>query len=272
MDVLNRNNVTVSGDPDGPALLFVHGFGCDQRMWRFVAPAFEADHHVVLVDQVGAGASDLTAWDPVRHADLRGYAQDLIEVCQALELTEVTMVGHSVSAMTGALATIAAPDVFSRLVMIGASPRYVNDPDNGYVGGFEQADIDGLLQTMDQNYLGWSSAMAPTIMGTEAGEALTAELEHSFCATDPDIARHFARTTFLGDNRADLDHVPVPTLVLQVEVDALAPKAVGEHVASRIPTADLEWIDGVGHCPHMSDPERVIASMRDFLGRTPVHT
>ncbi len=269
--ILQRNNVHVTGNEDGPTLLFVHGFGCDQRMWRFVAPAFEADHKVVLIDQVGAGASDLTAWDPVRHASLQGYADDAVEVCRELGLSDVTFVGHSVSSMTGGLAAISAPDVISGLVMIGASPRYINDPATDYVGGFGAADIDGLLETMDQNYLGWSSQLAPTIMGSDAGPELVDELEHSFCATDPAIAKHFARTTFLGDNRDDLAAMDVPTLVLQVEADALAPKDVGQFVVDRLPNGELVWIEGVGHCPHMSHPEQVVAAMRTFLARLTVN-
>ncbi len=262
MSVVERNNVRVSGAEDGRPLLFVHGFGCDQRMWDHVAPAFEDDHRVVLLDQVGAGGSDLSAWSPERYESLHGYARDLVEVCEELDLRDVVLVGHSVSAMTGALATIAAPERFAALVMVGASPRYVDDPEAGYVGGFGRADIEGLLEQMDDNYLGWSSAITPVIMGE--GNDHTA-LEQSFCATDPTIARHFARVTFLSDNRDDLGDVPVPTLVLQVAVDALAPREVGAFVHERLPESELVYLDTVGHCPHMSAPDDTVAAIRKFL-------
>ncbi|MGZ4616504.1 MAG: alpha/beta fold hydrolase, partial [Actinomycetes bacterium] len=213
MDVLARNNVTVSGRPDGPPMLFAHGFGCDQNMWRFVAPAFEDTHRVVLFDHVGAGGSDLSAFDPDRYSDLRGYADDMLEICEALRLKAVVFVGHSVSAMMGVLAAAREPERFESLVLVGPSPRYIDDVD--YVGGFTAADIDGLLESLDSNYLGWSSAMAPVIMGNPDRPELGAELTNSFCRTDPLIARHFARVTFTSDNRSDLAAVQVPTLILQ---------------------------------------------------------
>ncbi len=263
MDVLARNNVTVAGLPDGPPMLFAHGFGCDQNMWRFVTPAFEATHHIVLFDHVGAGGSDLTAFDPDRYGDLRGYADDVLDICHALDLTDVVFVGHSVSAMIGVLAANREPERFSRLVLVGPSPRYINDGE--YVGGFTAEDIDGLLDSLDSNYLGWSSAMAPVIMGNADRPQLGDELTNSFCRTDPEIARHFARVTFTSDNRADLADVRVPALVLQCSDDVIAPTSVGDYVADRIGGSTLVRLEASGHCPNLSAPEETVAAIETFL-------
>ena len=264
MDTLQRNNVAVSGVPDGPALVFAHGFGCDQNMWRFVAPAFEATHRVVLFDHVGAGRSALAAFDRDRYATLGGYADDVVEVLQALDVTDATFVGHSVSSMIGVLAAARAPGVIGRLVLIGPSPRYIDD--DGYTGGFTQADIDGLLDSLDSNYLGWSGAMAPVIMGNADRPALGAELTNSFCRTDPEIARHFARVTFTSDNRGDLATVSVPTLVLQCSDDAIAPVAVGQYVRDSIPGASYVLLDATGHCPNLSAPDQTAEAIAAFVG------
>ncbi|MGZ4593471.1 MAG: alpha/beta fold hydrolase [Actinomycetes bacterium] len=263
MDVLARNNVTVSGRPDGPPMLFAHGFGCDQNMWRFVAPAFEDTHRVVLFDHVGAGGSDLSAFDPDRYSDLRGYADDMLEICEALRLKAVVFVGHSVSAMMGVLAAAREPERFESLVLVGPSPRYIDDVD--YVGGFTAADIDGLLESLDSNYLGWSSAMAPVIMGNPDRPELGAELTNSFCRTDPLIARHFARVTFTSDNRSDLAAVQVPTLILQCSDDAIAPTHVGAYVHRAIAGSTLVELDATGHCPNLSAPEATVSAIRSFM-------
>jgi sigma-B regulation protein RsbQ len=264
MDVLRRNNVHVQGRPDGPVLMFAHGFGCDQNMWRFVTPDFQ-DHRIVLFDHVGAGGSDLTAWDPQRYSTLQGYADDVVEIVRALELTDVTLVGHSVSSMIGVLAAKTAPELFAQLVLVGPSPRYIDD--DGYVGGFSQADIDGLLESLDSNYLGWSSAMAPVIVGNADRPQLGEELTNSFCRTDPEIARHFARVTFTSDNRADLASVRIPTLVLQCSQDVIAPEVVGDYVHSRVPGSTLVRLAATGHCPNLSAPEETAAALRAFLDR-----
>ena len=206
-------------------MLFAHGFGCDQNMWRFVAPEFEDDYRVVLFDHVGAGGSDLGAYDHDRYDSLDGYTRDVLEICDALELTGLTFVGHSVSAMVGVLAAIAEPARFARLVLVSPSPRYIDE--NGYVGGFSRGDIDELLESLDSNFLGWSSAMAPVIMGNPERPELGEELTDSFCRTDPEIAAHFARVTFLSDNRSDLAKLRTPTLVLQCSNDAIAPRERG---------------------------------------------
>lgn len=263
MDVIDRNAVSITGRRDGRPMMFAHGFGCDQQMWRFVVPAFEQDHRVVLFDHVGAGRSDLSAYDRDRYGTLDGYAEDVVEIARELELTDAVLVAHSVSCMIGALAVALAPELFGALVMVGPSPRYVDDGD--YVGGFTREDIDGLLETMDHNYLGWSAQMAQTIMASPDQPELEEELTNSFCRTDPEIARHFARTTFLGDNRADLADVPVPTLVVQVADDPIAPVEVGEFVHDQLPDSDLVMLDTVGHCPHMIAPDATIAAVRGFL-------
>jgi len=263
LDVIARNNVTVSGRADGRPMVFAHGFGCDQHMWRYVAPAFADGHRIVLFDHVGFGGSDLSAHDPDRYRSLHGYARDLLEICEALDLRDVVFVGHSVSAMIGALAAIEAPERFSRLILVGPSPRYIDD--NGYTGGFSRSDIAELLDSLDSNYLGWSSAMAPAIMGNPDRPELGEELTNSFCRTDPDIARHFAEVTFLGDNREDLSRVCTPALVLQCSSDVIAPQSVGEYVHQRLPDSEYVLLAATGHCPNLSAPGETIAAMKAFL-------
>jgi len=244
-------------------MLFAHGFGCDQNMWRHVWPAFAGEHRIVLFDHVGHGGSDRGAFDPDRYASLDGYAADVLDICHELDLRDVIFVGHSVSAMIGALAANAEPERFARLVMVGPSPRYLDD--DGYVGGFSREDIDELLASLESNYLGWSSVMAPVIMGNEERPELGDELTASFCATDPAIARHFARVTFLSDNRDDLPRVRTRALVLQCASDAIAPTAVGEYVHARLPDSELVMLAATGHCPNLSAPEETIAAIRAFL-------
>jgi sigma-B regulation protein RsbQ len=261
--VLERNAVRVSGVPDGRPIVFAHGFGCDQGMWRFVAPDFEVDHRVVLFDQVGFGNSDLSAYDRDKYGSLSGYAADLVEICRELELTDVVFVGHSVSAMIGVLAFEQAPELFGALVMVGPSPRYVNDDD--YTGGFSRADIAGLLDSLESNHLGWSAQMAPVIMGNPDRPELGEELTSSFCRTDPAVASQFARVTFLSDNRADLSAVTVPTLVLQCSDDVIAPEVVGRYVHDAIPGSVFTKLAATGHCPNLSAPEETTAAIRAFL-------
>jgi len=261
--VLERNCVRVSGVADGRPLVFVHGFGCDQAMWRFVVPDFEVDHRVVLLDLVGSGNSDLSAYDPRKYASLKGYAADIVEICRELQLSDVVFVGHSVSAMIGVLALQQAPELFGAMVMVGPNPRYIDDGD--YVGGFSRTDIAGLLDALDANHLGWSAQMAPVIMGNPDHPELAEELTNSFCRTDPDIARQFARVTFLSDNRADLPDVAVPTLVLQCSEDVIAPEVVGRYVHESIPGSRFTKLRATGHVPHLSAPEETTAAIRAFL-------
>jgi len=263
-DVLRRNNVKTFGAGTQP-MLFAHGFGCDQNMWRFVAPAFADDYRIVLFDYVGSGKSDLSAYDANRYSTLDGYAQDVLDVVHALDLRDVIFVGHSVSSMVGVLAANQEPDRFAKLIMIGPSPRYMNEaPD--YTGGFERSDIEGLFETMDKNYIGWANFLAPAIMKNPEHPELGEELAQSFCSTDPVIARRFAEATFLSDNRADLERLQVPALVLQCSDDMIAPNAVGEYVHRRTPRSTLRVMKATGHCPHMSAPEETIALIRDYLG------
>jgi sigma-B regulation protein RsbQ len=260
---VQRHHVTVSGAADGPPMVFAHGFGCDQTMWRFVAPAFEDRYRVVLFDHVGSGRSDLSAYDPARYATLDGYADDLLALCADLDLHDVVLVAHSVSAMVAVLASIREPRRFSRLVLVGPSPRYVDD--DGYVGGFSAEDVEEMLDSLDSNYLGWSSAMAPVIMGRPDRPELGAELTDSFCRTDPQIARQFAQVTFRSDNRDDLARVSVPTLVLQCSDDVIAPDEVGRYVAAQIPGSVLTVLAATGHCPQLSAPEETVAAIEAFL-------
>lgn len=263
MTALRRHNVQVTGRPDGQPMVFAHGFGCDQHMWRHVAPEFEADHRVVLFDHMGAGRSDTRTYDPDRYSSLEAYAEDVLDICHELELSDVVFVGHSVSAMIGVLAELRDPDLFAALVLVGPSPRYIDDPP--YVGGFTEEDIHGLLESMAGNYLGWSSAMAPNIMGNADRPELGEELTESFCRSDPDIARRWAKATFLSDNRAELSRVQTPSLVLQCSDDLIAPVEVGEFVRDQIPLSSYTLLRATGHCPNLSAPEETTRAIREFL-------
>ncbi len=261
-DVLKRNNVNVSGSGARP-MLFAHGFGCDQQMWRFITPAFAADYRVVLFDYVGSGKSDWSAWDAERYSTLGGYARDVLEICAALDLRDVIFVGHSVSSMIGVLAANREPERFSRLIMVGPSPRYINDAD--YAGGFERADIEGLLDLMDKNYIGWANFLAPVVMKNDERPELAAELNASFCSTDPTITRRFAETTFFADNRADLAQLRIPALIMQCSEDAIAPVKVGHYLHRAMPNSTLQLMNATGHCPHISHPEETIEAMKRYL-------
>jgi len=263
VDVRARNNVVVTGRRDGPVVMLSHGFGCDQNMWRLVVPALAERFPVVLFDHVGAGRSDLSAWSEQRYGSLRGYADDVSELVQELDLRRVVFVGHSVSAMIGVLAVNADPSRYAGLVLLTPSPRYVDD--TGYRGGFSAADIDELLESLDSNYLGWSAAMAPVIMGNPDRPELGQELTNSFCRTDPRIARVFARATFLSDNRADLASVTVPALVVESAHDAIAPREVGAFVHAAIPGSRLVTLDATGHCPQLSAPEATAEAILSFV-------
>ena len=261
-DILKRNNVKVIGSGTQP-MLFAHGFGCDQHMWRFITPAFENDYKVILFDYVGAGGSDLSAYDSGRYSSLEGYSMDVVDVIRALDLREIIFVGHSVSSMIGVLAANEEPGRFAQLILIGPSPRYIND--DAYVGGFERKDIDGLLEMMDTNFIGWANFLAPAIMKNPERPELGGELTESFCSTDPVIARRFAQATFLADNREDLAGVKVPSLILQCSDDMVAPERVGEYMRDNLPISTLRVMKATGHCPHMSHPEETIALIKEYL-------
>jgi sigma-B regulation protein RsbQ len=263
MKTTQRNAVTVTGDASGQPMMFAHGYGCDQNMWRFVAPAFAGTHRIVLFDHVGNGKSDLSAYDDERYSTLDGYATDVLEIIHEQGLRDVVFVGHSVSAVIGILAAVREPERFAKLVLIGPSPRYIDDDD--YCGGFSKSDIEEMLESLDSNYLGWSSAMAPLIMGNPDRPELGAELTNSFCRTDPEISKKFARVTFLSDNRDDLRKLRTPALILQCADDVIAPAVVGDYVHDHTSGSTLVTMNATGHCPNLSAPEETVAAIRAYL-------
>lgn len=267
LNVLHRNNVKVIGDA-GPVLLYAHGFGCNQNMWDRVTPAFVGTHKQVLFDYVGSGKSDLKAFDRYRYSNLNGYAQDVLDVCDALGLTSgVTFIGHSVSCSAGILASIARPELFDKLILVGPNPCFVNDPPD-YFGGFEKEDLEGLLDLMEQNYIGWANYLAPVVSAQGEAGSVTAELSDSFCSTDPTTTKVFAKTTFFSDNRADLPKVSRPCLVIQHRTDTLAPVQVGEYVHNHLAGSTLKVLEVQGHCAHMSEPSLVVDAIREYLGHS----
>lgn len=262
MNALQRNNVIIKGG-GSQVIMFAHGFGCDQNMWRFVTPAFEVDYKIILFDHVGAGKSDLSAYLPEKYDQLEGYADDIIGLCTELRLQEVIFVGHSVSALIGIIASIKAPGLLKSLVLVGPSPSYINDGD--YIGGFTKPQIEELLESLDNNHLGWSMTMAPVIMGNSGKKELAEELTNSFCRTDPAIAKHFARTTFLSDKRELISEVNIPTLILQCSDDVIAPESVGIYMHQKIKGSKLVIMEATGHCPNLSAPEETINAIKEFL-------
>lgn len=260
--LIQRNNITFYGEGN-KVMFLVHGYGCDQNMWRFITPTFAKEYKIVMIDLVGSGKSDEEAYDYTKYASLQGYADDILEICEVFALKNITFVGHSVSSMIGALAAIKNPLVFSKLIMVCPSPRYINDGD--YFGGFSSEDIAGLVEVLDSNYLGWASKMAPVIMGNPEKPELTEELENSFCRNNPEIARHFAKVTFGGDNRADVPRVSIETLVIQSESDMIAPIEVGNYLHKHLPHNQLVVLPTLGHCPHLSNPKETIGVIRAFL-------
>jgi sigma-B regulation protein RsbQ len=262
VSIFQRHNINIVGE-GAKTMIFAHGYGCDQTMWRFLVPAFRNDYRLVLFDHVGAGKSDLSQYSRHKYATLDGYAEDVLEIIDAVGGAPVIYVGHSVSSMIGVLAAIKRPDAFESLVLVGPSPCYIND--DGYTGGFGRADIQALLQTLDENHLGWSRAMAPIIMKNQSRPELAEELAESFCRTDPEIAKHFARVTFLSDNRSDLRSAPVRCLVLQCSDDSIAPDCVGEFVHRQLPDSVFVKLRATGHCPHLSDPEETTQAIKEFL-------
>jgi sigma-B regulation protein RsbQ len=262
-NILKRHNVNVSGRGT-QYMIFASGFGCDQNMWRFVAPAFEDKYRVVLFDYVGSGKSDLMAYSPRRYIDLAGYVQDLLDVCKAMDIKEAVFVGHSVGCMIGMLAAIREPERFERLVLIAPSPCYINHlPD--YTGGFERADLEGLIALMEQNYIAWARLLAPVMMNNPGRPSLARELQDCLCAIDPIIARQFAIATFFADNRKELPAVPIPSLILQCAEDSIAPVEVGQYIHRHLPRSRLQMMQAIGHCPHMSQPEETIRWITDYL-------
>lgn len=262
MSVLKRNNVVVDGNGD-TAMMFAHGFGCDQNMWRYIYPAFQNNHKTVLFDHVGAGNSDLSAYSFQKYDKLEGYAEDIVEIANELNIRKGIFVGHSVSGIMGIMAAAMAPDIFKTLILVSPSPSYINQHE--YTGGFSKAEIDELLESMNNNHLGWSMAMAPVIMGNPDRKELQDELANSFCKTDPDIAKHFARTTFLTDKRDILPQTNVPILILQCSNDLIAPVEVGQYMHQHTPDSKLVIMKATGHCPNLSAPEETILAMNNYL-------
>jgi sigma-B regulation protein RsbQ len=260
--VIKRNNVRVFGKGSQP-MMFAHGYGCDQNMWRYVYPAFEDDYKIVLFDHVGAGNSDQSFYSIEKYSSHEGYTNDILEICHALDLENIIFVGHSVSSIIGVLAANKEPERFQHLILIGPSPRYINE--EGYVGGFNQEDIEGLMEALDSNYLGWSANIAPVIMGNPKRAELGEELTNSFCRTNPDIAKQFAQVTFLSDNRKDLSFVQTPTLILQCSEDVIAPWEVGEYVSRNIKNSTFHLMNATGHCPNLSAPEETIEAIKNYL-------
>lgn len=260
--ISKRNNVKVFGKGQQP-MMFAHGFGCDQNMWRYLTPAFENDYQIILFDYVGAGKSDKSAYNSERYSSLQGYAQDVLDICEELQLKNTIFVGHSVSSMIGLLAAIEQPHYFEKLIMVGPSPCYINYDD--YKGGFEKKDIEGLLDTMEKNYIGWANFLAPTIIGNKDRPHLGEELTESFCSTDPLIARQFAEATFFSDNRHDLNKTKIPSLILQCSEDIIAPLEVGDYLHKNLPNSTLRIMKATGHCPHMSEPEETISLIKEYL-------
>jgi sigma-B regulation protein RsbQ len=263
VDVYARNNIKIVGATDGPLILLAHGFGCDQQLWRRLVDRLRGDFRLLLLDHVGCGESDPASWDAEKYSSLTGYAADVLDIVRELDLRDVVFVGHSVASMIGAVAVIAEPSRFAKLVMLTPSPRYIDDA--GYRGGFSRADIDELLESLELNYLGWSHAMAPVIMGTPDRPELQDELTETFCRNDPARARVFARTTFLSDNRDDLARIPVPTLVIECAQDAIAPREVGAYIHERIPDSRLITLDATGHCPQVSAPDATASAISAFV-------
>lgn len=265
MRTTQRNAVTLTGNDLGQPMMFAHGYGCDQNMWRFMVPAFQDDYRVVLFDHVGNGKSDLSAYDDAKYSSLDGYADDVLDILHEHDMWDVVFVGHSVSAMIGVLAANKEPERFAKLVLIGPSPRYINEPAEGYTGGFTHHDIESLLDSLDANYLGWSSQMAPVIMGNPDRPELGEELTNSFCRTDPEISKKFARAAFLSDNRDDLLKLRTPSLILQCSDDVIAPSIVGDYVHKHTAGSTLVQMNATGHCPNLSAPDETIEAMKAWL-------
>lgn len=261
--VVVRNNVKIYGS-GSTVIMLAHGFGCDQTMWRHLLPYLDDKYTVILFDYIGCGASDYTAYDKVRYSSLTGYAQDVLDICEALKLTKVNFIGHSVSSMIGMHAAIQSPDVFSKLAMICPSPCFLNFPPD-YEGGFEKEDLEELINLMDKNYVGWANYLAPLVMGQDSDADLTKELETSFCSTDPKYAKPFAKATFFADDRALLSKLTLPTLILQSKHDNLASTAVGNYMNQIIPNAQLKIVDAHGHCLHMTNPLIVSSIVQEFV-------
>ncbi len=265
MRSLRKNNVSISGS-GSKTLVFVHGYGCDQSMWRFVAPQFELSHRVVLYDLTGMGQSDLSEYDFKAYRTLQRHADDLTAILEDLEVSDGVLIGHSVGATIACLAALKCPERISALALVAPSPSFMNDA--AYTGGFDREALEGLVNLMDENFLGWTSRVTPTIAGEDRAGETAAELTQSFCRTDPAIAKHFGRITFLADHRADMKRVEAPAAIIQCTDDALAPVDVGVWLSENMKRGTLKFIEATGHCPHMTEPAKTTEAIREFLAVT----
>ena len=261
MDVLKRNNVKILGS--GRPIIFAHGYGLNQNMWQHITPAFAENNQIILFDHVGAGESDISSYNRTKYNSLHGYAADLIEICETLKLEKPIFIGHSVSSMIGILAAIQKPELFEKIILIGPSACYLNR--DGYLGGFNQEDIENLLFTIDENFYGWATSMAPALMNNPEKPDLASDLAKTFCKVKPEIASHFARVTFLTDNRSHLNKVKVPTLILQATEDLVAPANVGQFIKDQITGSQLIKLKATGHFPSLSAPEETIKAIKSFI-------
>lgn len=262
-NILLRNNVRLTGKGT-KTIIFAPGFGCDQTVWSAVSQKFEGDYQVVLFDYVGSGNTDINFYDSNRYSTLEGYAQDILEICATLQLTDAIFVGHSVSCMIGMLASFRHPEYFSHLIMVGPSPCYLNEPPQ-YTGGFQESELFGLIELMEKNYIGWANIFAATVTNNPSRPQVKQELETRFCSTDPITALNFAKATFFADNRKDLENVIHPTLIVQCSDDIIAPETVTQYTHQHIPNSVLKQLNAIGHCPHMSHPEELSNTIRQYL-------
>jgi sigma-B regulation protein RsbQ len=259
---LRRHHAMLRGDGDTP-LVFVHGFGCDRDIWRFVAPAFEADCRTLVYDHAGCGRA-VPAWDQLRHANLDGYAADLLDVMDDAALPPAVCVAHSIGGVIALLAAEQRPDRFEHILLLAPSPRFINDPPD-YLGGFEREDLDEMFQLMESNQFGWAQFLAPMAIGESNPQDLVQQFQSALCALEPRIARHFARLAFLVDARELFARSRMPTTIVQSLQDSIAPREVGQWMLRHMPASRLREIDVSGHCPHVSHPALTISLIREVL-------
>ncbi|MFT6898599.1 MAG: sigma-B regulation protein RsbQ [Paraglaciecola sp.] len=260
-----RNNVNVSGRKNAPTVMLAHGFGCDQNMWRFMLPELEKHYQVVLFDYVGSGNSVLIDYSIEKYGKLEGYAEDIIDIIDELQLRDVTIIGHSVSAIIASIASLDIPLIIKKIVMVCPSPCFLNMPPD-YEGGFERIDLEELIALMDKNYIGWANYLAPLVMGSSQSQELIGELSGSFCSTDPIIAKTFAKATFFSDYRHILPDITCSVLILQSSCDALASVGVGHYMVDNIPDSEMVIIAAEGHCLHMTHYQEIAPIIARFIG------
>ena len=262
--VTMRNNVKVVGKKNAPVLMLAHGFGCDQNMWRFILPELEYHYQIVLFDYTGSGNSLLTDYTVEKYSTLEGYAKDIIDIIDELQLKAVTIIAHSVSSTIASIASLDRPKIIKKIVMVCPSPCFLNIPPD-YQGGFERSDLEELIGLMDKNYIGWANYLAPLVMGRSQSEELIGELSGSFCSTDPIVAKAFAQATFFSDHRHLLQKITCPVQILQSSSDALASISIGYYMAEKIVNSELVVIEAEGHCLHMTNYQKVTQVCLKFI-------